>query len=242
MRPVGLLCTLISSSLFALQTQYISFEHPDKWVCENAEGTYICQSTEQLEKREALVMSIATWASEWDSLENYLNYLKTPKKIKDDQGFELTSTITYTHKRKINGVEWVDSLQFNAELPGFWTRYLATVQNKLAILVTYVVSEEHYKQMAPKFERMVASLKPNADFDINSAKKSDQVAQPGTQKLGKEFLEARLNVRKAVPRPSAPPAPTGGSGSNMKLLIFVAALAGFGWAVIRRRKKPPTKN
>ncbi len=235
---------LFPVSLFALQTQYISFEHPEKWGCENAQGTYICQSTQDPEKREALVMSVATIASDWDSLDNYLTFLKTPKTYKDDRGQEITSQISYVHRRKINGVEWIDSLQYNVELPGFWTRYLATVQNKLAILITYVVSDDYYKQMAPLFERMVLTLKPNNELDIHSSSKSDAVAKPGTEKLGKEFLQSRLNARKtgnAAPKTNpAEDAPAEGSNTTT-LLVLVLGLAAIFFVIKKRKKKKTSK-
>src|SRR4051812_44597420 len=92
-----------SLSLFGLTTQYVSFEHPEGWKCELSQGVFICQSTTEPDRKEAIVLSIATIASEWDSLDNYEEFLKKPKTIQDDTGNSLTSKVTYTRRRNING-------------------------------------------------------------------------------------------------------------------------------------------
>jgi len=185
-RLLGLFCC--SSSLYALVTAYVTFDTPEGWKCELAQGVWICQSGVETHRKDSVVLSIATLASEWDSLDNYENYLKQARQIQDEEGNSITAKVSYVRKRNINGVVWVDSLQFNSELPGFWARYLATVhvtgQTKLAILITYIVSDDKYSMFAPQFERMVASLKPNAEFDLNIATKQGDGPLPGSERLG----------------------------------------------------------
>jgi hypothetical protein len=179
-------------------------------------------------------------ATEWDTLDNYEEYLKQPRTIQDEDGNTITSKVTYTRKRNINGTVWIDSLQHNSELPGFWARYVATVQNKLAILITYIVSDERYAQLAPQFERMVASLKPNSEFDLNIASKQGDGPLPGSTILGpmrKNILESRLNLgeKSKTPKKEEPPADTGNSPVGT-----VAVVGGAGAAIyyiLRRRKK-----
>src|SRR5258708_2117667 len=120
----------LPSAAFALTTAYVSFEHPDGWRCELSQGVCICQSTIEPDRKESVVLSIATMPTEWDTVDNYENYLKQPRPIQDEEGNTLTSKVTYSRRRNINGSVWVDSLQFNSELPGFWARYVATVHNK----------------------------------------------------------------------------------------------------------------
>lgn len=206
-----------------LTTAYVSFEHPEGWRCELSQGVWICQSTVDKDRKESVVLSIATLAGEWDTLDNYEQYLKQPRTIQDERGKPIPSKITYTRRRNINGTTWVDSLQSNSELPGFWARYLATVHNKLAILITYIVSEDRYSQMAPQFERMVSSLKPNAEFDLNIASKQGEVPLPGSTKLGpsqqKNILAERLNVKRPLDGGAAAPEETGGSSTGLYLIL-----------------------
>ncbi len=237
MRKIGLALALVCAPVFALKTAYVSFDHPDGWRCELSQGVWICQSTLEAERRDSVVLSIATMATEWDSVDNYLDYLKKTRTISDDQGKPIESKVTYARKRDINGVVWVDSLQVNSELPGFWSRYVATVHNKLAILITYVVSESQYQRLAPQFERMVASLRPNSEFDLNIASKQGEMQLPGASKLGPlqtDILRERLKPAAAKSEQEDEETE---EGSGLALYGSLLALGGVAaWFVWRRRK------
>jgi hypothetical protein len=234
-----LLCFWAANGL-ALETAYVSFDHPDGWRCELSQGVWICQNTVEPERRESVVLSIATMATEWDTLDNYVKYLSEPRTLKEENGKTIKSKVTYARKRNIGGVMWVDSLQHNSELPGFWSRYVATVQNKLAILITYIVSDDNYAKMAPQFERMVSSLKPRADFDLNVASKQGDGPIPGSTKLGpltKSILADRLNTQRKKTDTEETPQEEGSLG-----LVAGTALLGGAvvyWILRRRKNKNP---
>ncbi len=240
----------IGAPAFALNTAYVNFEHPDGWRCELSQGVWICQSTIEPDRKESVVLSIATMRTEWDSLDNYLEYLKKPRPVQDEDGNQLTSKVTYARKRSINGVEWIDSLQYNSELPGFWARYLATVRDKLAILITYIVSDEYYQKLAPQFEKMVSSLKPNAELDLNFATQQGDNPLPWSEKLGgksrEDTIKGLLNTgRKAAKNPTAkpvePPASTGGGMSSTMMMVGGGAVALLLLLRIRRKRKEKAK-
>ena len=147
----------------------------------------------------------------------------------------MSSKVVYVRKRNINGFDWVDSLQENSELAGFWTRYVATVQKPLAILVTYVVSNQKYQDLTPSFERMVASLKPVSDFKFSDP--NSDLLSPGTELGGvlKSQIEKRL---KKAPEPELVPPPT-----DTKTPILVVLLGGFiGLLLIARLRRKKTKS
>lgn len=244
-RWLGIVFCFFSLSAGATKApKYVKFDPPDGWKCEISQAVWICQSTNDTDRKESVILSIATVATDWDSLDNFESYLKQVRPYKDDSGSLVTPKITYTRRRNINGFFWVDSLQLNSELPGFWARYVATVQNKLAILITYIVSEENYSKLAPQFERMVASLKPNSDFDASSGKlETDPV--PGSTKLGtvqKDILAERLNLRKKpVEKAAEEPEPEPETeSSSLTWIVLVGAIAVIAVIVIRRRKKAKT--
>jgi len=241
-RLLGLFCC--SSSLYALVTAYVTFDTPEGWKCELAQGVWICQSGVETHRKDSVVLSIATLASEWDSLDNYENYLKQARQIQDEEGNSITAKVSYVRKRNINGVVWVDSLQFNSELPGFWARYLATVhvtgQTKLAILITYIVSDDKYSMFAPQFERMVASLKPNAEFDLNIATKQGDGPLPGSERLGstQKILAEKLNLIKKAPDSLRQPAQKEKSSNLTILIVLLLGIGAFLYVRARRKKKP----
>jgi len=234
----------LTASAYALTTAYVSFEHPDGWRCELSQGVWICQSSVETDRKESVILSIATMATEWDTLDNYLNYLKQSRTIQDEDGTTLTAKVSYSRKRNINGVEWVDSLQHNSELPGFWARYLATVHTtgntKLAILITYIVSEERYSQLAQQFERMIASLKPNAEFDLNIPSKQVYGELPGSAKVGpsirKDLLIERLGGRKK-PTEKNVEAPPPAKGTPWSVAVLLALILGSGFLLFRRIRR-----
>lgn len=230
----------LGTRAYGLVTAYVTFEHPEGWRCELSQGVWICQSTQEPGRRESVVLSIATMRTEWDTLDNYLQYLKQPRPIQDEEGKTITPTVTYARKRQINGVSWVDSLQKDSELPGFWTRYVATVQDKLAILITYIVSEEYYQKLAPQFEKMVSSLKPNAEFNLNISSEQWEAPLPGTDILGKkkEILQNRLNLEKKKEITKKEIIPRQDMGLIYKLIAIVgiAAIAVMLLRLRRRRK------
>lgn len=241
------LFALVSTTAFGLKTAYVQFDHPEGWKCELAQGVWICQSTTEPDRREAVVLSIATMATEWDTLDNYETYLKQPKTIQDEDGTTLTSKVTYARKRNINGHTWVDALHFNSELPGFWSRYVATTvktqQNSLAILITYIVSEEYYKQLAPKFEAMISSLKPNAEFDAAVLSRQGDGSVNTSMKIGdvqKDILRERVRLRPGSVNAAAGAGSDGTVAvSNNKKPLVVAILGGAAvvYLLLRRRKK-----
>lgn len=218
---------------------YVSFEHPEGWKCELAQGVFVCQSGKEVERKQSVVLTIATEATEWDSLDNFEAYLKQARANQDEQGKEFKSEVRYVRKRNINGQVWVDSLQYNSELPGFWARYVATVHTtpkvKLAILITYIVSDENYKKLAPEFERMVSSLKPNDEIDMNIASKQGDLTTLGADRIGpiqKDIIRDRL-----AKKPEEPPAAEVENSNGLMPLAVVAVVAVGGIIVVRKRKK-----
>lgn len=231
---------LLTIPFFArgLNTAYVNFQHPDGWNCELSQGVWICQSNIPDDRKEAVVLSIAAEATKWDTLDNYEKYLKKPRQIADDTGKSMYSKIAYTRKRTINGHEWVDSLQQNSELPGFWARYLSTVYktktSNLAILITYIVSNERYSKLSPALERMIASMKPRADFDINVASKQGEEILPGNTVLGQMQKSIVSRLKPPTPVDQMEQKPTGG-GVDTSLWIGLGIIAA-AFLYIRRRK------
>ena len=224
----------------ALVTAYDSFEQLEGWLCENVQGIWICQSGKESEKHESVVLSIAAVATEGASIESYEEYLKQPRQIQDEDGKSYSSEVRYVRKRNLNGHVWVDSLQFNSELPGFWSRYVATVYQgpkvKLEILLTYVVSDDMYKQMAPQFERMVSSLKPNAEFDMNSVTRQGDGPLPTSEKLGplqKNLIAERLRSKRKDPTSEV----VSQGNPLMTIVLLLGAVTVAGFFIVKAKKK-----
>lgn len=240
MAKLWLVLSLIASNSFGITTKYFAFDHPDGWECENPEKVmWICQAATDPDRKEALVLAMPARATDWDTIENYETYLKQTRTLQDEDNATHTSEVRYVRRRNINGHEWVDSLQLNSELPGFWTRYVATVNDtpvgKIAILITYVVSEERYKQLAPVFERMISSLKPNAEVNLNMASRQGDSPLPGSDRLGPmgNIIADRLGRKNKPTTDTAAPAP----GGDMSLLFIAGGIAAIAVLFLRIRKR-----
>jgi hypothetical protein len=139
--------------------QFTEFELPPQWQC-NLEGAeWVCQSTNPTKKRDAIIVLAAKLKGDQDSLDQYLTYLKAAKTYTSVQGKSVKSDPKYAKTVNINGQPWVDALHMESEIPGFYTRYLATVKQDIGVLVTYSIAKDKYQQYLKDFEAMVNTLK-----------------------------------------------------------------------------------
>jgi len=139
--------------------QFVEFELPPQWQC-NLEGAeWVCQSMSEDKKRDAIIVLAAKLKGDQDSLDQYLNYLKSSKNYTSVQGKTITSESKYAKTVDIDNHAWVDSLHSDSEIPGFFTRYLATIKQDIGVLVTYSINKTKYQQYIQDFETLVKTLK-----------------------------------------------------------------------------------
>ena len=96
---------------------------------------------------------------EQDTLTEYRNYLNKTKTFTIPGGKTQISDPKYTKKETINSHQWIDSLHLASEIPGFYTRYLATVKEDLGIAVTFSVAKDLYSTYAEVFDKVIRSLR-----------------------------------------------------------------------------------
>lgn len=151
--------------------QFVEFELPSGWVCILEGAEWVCQNQQNQEKKkEAIIVLAAKIQGNQDSLDQYLSYLKNPKSFTNAEGKQGISEVRYANTKTIQDKSWVDSLHYESEIRGFYTRYLATVTDGIGILVTYSVNKGKYQEYASVFESMVGSLKAfRRDGGLNAA-------------------------------------------------------------------------
>ncbi len=141
------------------QNKFISVDLPIGWEC-TLEGTeYICQSTIEERKKEAIFVFAAKMRGKTDSLEYYKAYLKKRKPLKLPTGERIVSEPKYVKLSKINSHDWVDALHLSSEIPGYYTRYLATVKDDLGVAFTASIAQPYYSKYQKLLEKVVLSLK-----------------------------------------------------------------------------------
>ena len=214
--------------------QFVEFELPPQWSC-NLEGAeWVCQSADDTKKRDAIIVLAAKLKGDQDSIDQYLTYLKAAKTYTSVTGKPVKSEPKTGSTVNINGQPWVDALHLESEIPGFYTRYLATVKMDIGVLVTYSVNKAKYQSYLASFETMVKTLKvfrkPGA---INTG------GGPNTSLFNNTTIPAGSVSDTSVfgnpnAAPDAAPRQNGKGSSSMPMLLLGAGVIAF---FLWRRKK-----
>lgn len=163
---------LAHAKLFS--NQFIEFQLPEKWECKLDGSEWVCQSTDDQRKRDAIIVLAAKIKKEgMDELPIYKAHLEKKQVYQAPNQQRVTSEPRYVKDLSISSKTWIDSLHLQSEIPDFYTRYLATVEADLGILVTFSVRKDKYQEYAADIENMVRTLKafrkPGAiNFDTNA--------------------------------------------------------------------------
>jgi LPXTG-motif cell wall-anchored protein len=193
---IGIVCTftcILPSKVHAkiFRNAYVQFELPEQWNC-SPEGTeWVCSSINKVDSKESIIIMTAKEAGPQDTFAAYQNYLKLPKKLFSSSGKPVMSQIKNVRLRKINDQQWVDSLHLGSEIPGYYTRYVATIKDKLAILVSLSAFSSHYTRYTNDFFRAVESLRVVASKDLLTSKALAPI-KPGTEAFGTGGMPATL--------------------------------------------------
>lgn len=156
------------------KTDFISFELTDQWNCAMDGSEYVCRPVKEAKKTDAIIIIAAKIPGTDDNMKAYYNYLRKPKKITNFKGQSFTSKVSLIKYKDIEATQWIDAIHLSSELPNFYTRYLSTVKNGIAILVTYSVAKSRHQLYAAELNKMISSIKVLA--------KPPQLASPPVMK------------------------------------------------------------
>lgn len=228
-----------SSQAAKFANQFTQFELPPQWQC-TLEGTeWVCNSSVKTKEREALIVLAAKLRGDQDTVEKYLTIVMGPKTYESASGKTVTSVVNHAKKIDMDGIQWVDAEHMESEIPGYMTRYLATVKEDIAVLITYSIQKDKIALYQKTFDDMVKSLrvfrkKQLADNTAGAAKAAAiNTAQIPTSVDGN-------TVFGTAPKPEAvkesrPDAPSGG-GSGLLLPIVLLAGAAGGFILYKKKK------
>jgi hypothetical protein len=207
--------------------QFIEFQLPDKWECQLDGTEWVCQSTDEQKKRDAIVVLAAKIKKPgMDELAVYKAHLEKPQQYQSLSGEAITSEPKYVKEVDISGKPWIDSLHLQSEIPDFYTRYLATVESDLGILVTFSVRKDKYEEYGPDIDGMVKSMrafrKPGGPNDPPGGPQDP----PIDPKIG------IFNDRKHPPTNGDP----GTDAAIGLLLVLAAGGGGFFWWKKKQKK------
>lgn len=226
-----LLSQVVSAKTFT--SQYTEFELPTGWDC-GTEGTeWVCQSDNKDRKKEAIIILAAKQRGEQDSLDQYQAYLKQPKSFTLPGGKNQVSEAKSVTIREINNQRWVDALHLASEVPGFYTRYLATVKDNLGIAITFSVGKDHYDGYQEIFDKIIATIRV---FDqtqagqTNWTKKKEEGDLVGDTTAIPEIHNSDLNTQKKAKSGD------GGLGQTETMLLIGAAVIALLFFLKKKKK------
>lgn len=231
---VVLLASLSTFSAFAkhFTNQYCEFELPTGWECALEGSEWVCQSENEERKKEAIIILAAKVRGEQDSLDQYQAYLKTAKTYNLPGGKTQISEAKYSNLKDINSHQWVDSLHLASEVPGFYTRYLATVKEDLGVAVTFSVSKDHYQAYQAIFDKVVASLRVFRQKQMDMANMKLKGQNENLLDDSSFVPEDKVDMSQ---QQKAPKKASGGGDDLLYIGIGIAAVIGF--IVMKKKKK-----
>lgn len=178
--------TLIPSLSYAkiFRNAYISFEMPDTWNCKLEQTEWVCRSDQAAQAKEAVIILTAKEVGPTDSFPLYDAHLKAPIPAPSKSGENILSKVQYPPKNvNINDQPWVDGLHAGSEVKNYYTRYLATIKDKIAILVTFSAHQNYYSKYAQDFFKTIQSLRVIATKEL-FANRDLGPLRPGSETLG----------------------------------------------------------
>lgn len=193
-----LISSLAHAKLF--KNSYIQFEVPDNWICLQEGVAWTCTPRGPYESKEAVIVLAAKVAGPDDNLNSFMVRLKQPKKITTKVGTLMPSTVMYARKDSLAGGDWIRAQHLGSEIQEYFTLYLATVKERLAILVSFSAEKGVYKKYNPIFEKAMQTLKIIASQELLFPKgKYD----PQTGLLGIQATDGTLGTPDFAPLPEA---------------------------------------
>jgi hypothetical protein len=141
------------------RNSYVSFELPDKWDCALEQTEWVCKPVDPTMSQQAIVILTAKEVGPSDSRPSYEQHLKTARTIASRTGAPMQSNVLRVQQTSIANHIWVDGMHLSSEVPNYYTRYLATTKDRIAILVTFSAHVLHYTKYSPDFLRAIQSLR-----------------------------------------------------------------------------------
>jgi len=227
--------------LFAVNTsfakrfasKYCEFELPSGWECALEGSEYVCQSDNKDRQKESIIILAAKIRGEQDTLDEYMAYLKKAKDYSLPGGKRQISEPKNVKLSNINDQQWVDALHLASEVPGFYTRYLATVKEDLGVAVTFSVTKDLYSSYQPVIEKLISTLRVfrQKKADLSSLRKGSTEDPNYAESTFNPNSAMDLQVNKTQKRA------TESSDDDMMLIGAVVVIGAIVAIIAKNRKK-----
>lgn len=233
-------CGTANAKLF--RNAYVSFELPPNWNCKLEGSEWVCENDFATKTKEAIIILTAKEVGPTDTLPSYLAHLQMPRALPGRNGTMTKSQIIHVKERMIGNHMWIDGMHLGSEVGPYFTRYVATIKDRIAILLTFSAHKEHYTKYSSDFIKAIESLHVVATKDTlgsrNGLGMNDGTGQGGM--VG----PATGQVLSIVDQMDVPPPTSGKSGTYFNLFLLALICGGVGYyfyVKTDKSKKPTTK-
>ncbi|PIU00928.1 MAG: hypothetical protein COT74_02630 [Bdellovibrionales bacterium CG10_big_fil_rev_8_21_14_0_10_45_34] len=209
---------------------------PDRWDCVRENTEWVCKSTVVANTKEAIIILTAKEIGPEDSLAAYESHLKTPRMVPDAQGRPQKSVIKSVVSRKIAQHTWLDGLQLGSEIPSYYTRYLATVKSRLAILVTFSAHQRYFTKYSGDFFKAVNSLRIVANSDLLNPSATSSLELGGSEQIGPGQVPGFGSPLQVPDLDTLPSEPSGAPRNQQLLFLIGIIIAVAGIFIFLKRK------
>lgn len=219
---------------------YISFDMPDTWNCRLEQTEWVCRSEQGQESKEAVIILTAKEKGPTDTFALYEAHMNASVTSTTKSGQTLVSRVVYkSQQNRYNDQPWLDGMHQDSEVKNYFTRYLATIKDQIAILVTFSAHNKVYAKYSANFTNTIKSLRVIASKDLLSRPDLGPIGKPG------EVLGPGMGV--GMPADMIGDDSGGGSGDGKKglfknemflgfLILVLAAIGYIGFRIYSKRK------
>ncbi len=217
---------------------YVSFVLPDSWKCLLEHTEWVCKSESDKESKEAIIVLTAKETGPTDSFDAYAQHLGSALTPSSGPAQGIPSKVQAAPKQiAINNHTWVDGLHLHGEVANYFTRYLATIKDKIAILVTYSAHKDHYAKYSTDFFSSVQSLQVIATKNLMNDPSLGPINKADGDIIGGSNIEGHMAGLGDTNLP--PPPKSGASGNTRTLMIALAGLllAAAAYILLKMKKR-----
>lgn len=234
---LGLLLVASTAHAKRFRNAYVSFELPPNWNCKLEGSEWVCENDFSAKTKEAIIILSAKEVGPTDTLQAYMAHLQTPRTLQGKGGVVTKSKIIHVKERLIANQMWVDGMHEGSEVGPYFTRYLATIKDRIAILVTFSAHKQHFTKYSGDFIKAVESLRVVATKDTLGDRGGGMDARRGAETIG-------APIGQNIPSYDSEKLPGEGSGRGKKylnylLLAIILGVIGFIFYSRSNRRPPP---
>lgn len=180
MKSILTLATVLLFSAFleakTFKNAYISFEMPETWKCTLEHTEWVCRNEGLAEGKEAIIVLTAKEVGPTDSFDAYTQHLSQPQTPPTTK--VPSKVMKPPVQAKINDQIWIDGLHLGSEVGNYYTRYMATIKDRISILVTLSAHQNFYTKYSSEFVKVIQSLRVLATPNLLS--QSGEALRPGS--------------------------------------------------------------